>query len=207
MFTAGIETSSTVIDWAMSEMMRSPRVLKKAQDEVRQVFKDKGYVDESDFDKLEYLKLVLKETLRLHPPVPLLLPRESREPCEVGGYTIPAKTRIMINAWAMGRDPKYWDDPESFIPERYYDHPVDYKGANYEYLPFGAGRRTCPGMSFGLATATLPLAMFLYHFDWELPDGMKPEDVDMTETVGTTARRLGSLRVIPTVNNPLPPVK
>ncbi|XP_051146538.1 salviol synthase-like [Andrographis paniculata] len=204
-FTAGIETSSTTTDWAMAEMIRHPKVLKKAQDEVRQVFHEKGFVDESDFNELKYLKLVIKETLRLHPPGPLLLPRENYETCEINGYTIPAKTRVMVNAWAIGRDPKIWKDAEIFIPERFLDNDtVDYNGKNYEYIPFGAGRRICPGMWFGLANVELPLAMFLYHFDWALPREIESEDVDMTETFGLTARRKNPLYVVPILKNTLP---
>ncbi|XP_051133847.1 salviol synthase-like [Andrographis paniculata] len=204
MFDAGIETSSTTTEWAMAELIKHPRVLKKAQDEVRQVFGEKGFVDESEFDKLKYLKLVIKETLRIHPPVPLLLPRENYEACEINGYKLPAKTRVLVNAWAIGRDPKIWKDADSFIPERFLDDiSVDYTGKNFNYIPFGSGRRICPGMSFGLANIELPLAMFLYHFDWVLPEGMKPENVDMAETFGITARRKDPLYVIPILKNPL----
>lgn len=203
MFSAGIETSSSTIDWAMSEMLRHPSIFKKAQDEVRQVFNDKGFVDEAEFDQLKYLKLVIKETFRMHPPVPLLLPRESREYCKINGYEIPAKTRVLVNVWAMGRDPKNWKEPERFNPERFLDNPIDYKDKNFEFIPFGGGRRICPGMSFGLANVELPLAMFLYHFDWVLPDGMKPENLDMEETFGITARRQNPLSVIPVVKKPL----
>ncbi|KAI3459032.1 hypothetical protein Pfo_015695 [Paulownia fortunei] len=114
MFGAGTETSTIVVDWAMVEMLKNPRVLNKAQDEVRQVFDGKHHVNESYFDELKYLKMVIKETLRIHPPAPLLLPRESRERCEINGYEIPAKTRVLVNVWAIGRDPKYWEDAESF---------------------------------------------------------------------------------------------
>ncbi|XP_051133899.1 salviol synthase-like [Andrographis paniculata] len=205
MFDAGIETSSTTAEWAMAELIKHPRVLKKVQDEVREVFGDKGFVDESEFDNLKYLKLVVKETLRMHPPVPLLIPRENLEACEINGYKLPAKTRVLVNAWAIGRDPKIWKDADSFIPERYLDNiSVDYTGKNLDYIPFGSGRRICPGMTFGLANLELPLAMFLYHFDWVLPDGMKPEDLDMAETVGITARRKNPLYVIPIMKNPVP---
>ncbi|KAK4386916.1 cytochrome [Sesamum angolense] len=143
--------------------------------------------------------------VRMHPPIPLLLPRECHDRCAIDGYEIPAKTRVMVNAWALGRDPEYWKEAESFKPERYLDiNAADYKGNNFEYIPFGAGRRICPGMSFGLANIELPLAMFLYHFDWLLPEGMKPERVDMTETFGVTARRKYPLYVIPIVGRPLP---
>lgn len=197
MFGAGGDTSSTVIEWAMSEMLKNPRVMKKAQDEVRKVFNGKENVDESSLHELNYLKSVIKETLRFHPPVPLLVPRECREDCEINGYDIPAKTKVIVNAWAIGRDPEYWNEAEIFYPERFLDSPVDYKGAHFEFIPFGAGRRMCPGISFALANIELPLAQFLYHFDWELPDGMKEYDLDMAETFGMTVRRKNDLYLIP----------
>ncbi|XP_049342746.1 premnaspirodiene oxygenase-like isoform X4 [Solanum verrucosum] len=198
LFSAGTETSSTTATWAMTEMMRNPSVLKKAQAEVREAFKGKGTFDEDVIEELKYLKQVVKETFRLHPPVPLLAPRECREETNINGYTIPLKTRVMVNVWSMGRDPKYWEDAESFIPERFEQSSVDFMGNNFEYLPFGAGRRMCPGITFGLINVYLPLAKLLYHFDWKLPDGQKPEDVDMTEFSGITAARKSELYLIAT---------
>ncbi|RXI03367.1 hypothetical protein DVH24_004019 [Malus domestica] len=119
------------------------------------------------------------------PSVPLLLPRECGEKCEIGGYDIPVKSKVIVNAWAIGRDPKYWTEPERFKPGRFHYSSIDYKGTNFEYIPFGAGRRICPGILYGLANIELPLALLLYHFDWKLPDGTKHEDLDMTETFGT----------------------
>ncbi|KAH6823539.1 hypothetical protein C2S53_012301 [Perilla frutescens var. hirtella] len=204
MFTAGGESSSTAVDWAMSEMVRNPTTLKRAQDEVRHVFDNHGsYVDEEMFHELKYMKLVIKETLRMHPPLPLLVPRQSSERCEVDGYTIPAKTRVVVNAWAMGRDPGYWADGEEFMPERFEGSPIDFKGNNLEYIPFGAGRRICPGMAFGLANVEFSLAMLLYHFDWEMPDGGKDEELDMKEDFGATVRRKHDLLLIPTLKRPL----
>ncbi|TXG67929.1 hypothetical protein EZV62_009204 [Acer yangbiense] len=203
-FTAGSETSATTINWAMSELMKNPRIMKKAQAEVREVFNRIGKIDETGLNEMKFLKLVIKETMRLHPPLPLLLPRESGERCEINGFEIPAKTKVLINAWAIGRDPKYWAEPESFIPERFLDSPIDYKGNNFEYIPFGAGRRICPGMSFGLANVELPLAILLYHFDWLLRDGMKHEDLDMTEAFGLSVRRKDDLCVIPISYHPSP---
>ncbi|KAH1121213.1 hypothetical protein J1N35_004373 [Gossypium stocksii] len=197
MLIAGTETSSTVVEWAMSEMIKNTRILEKAQAEVRQVYDRAGDVNESDLHELKYLKLVMKETLRLHPPVPLLLPRESRERCEINGYEIPAKTKVIVNAWAIGRDSNYWNEAERFYPERFIDSSVDYKGTNFEFIPFGAGRRICPGMSYGMAVVELSVAQLLYHFDWKLPNGMKNEDLDMTETFGATSRRKRDLRLIP----------
>ncbi|KAF3458029.1 hypothetical protein FNV43_RR02693 [Rhamnella rubrinervis] len=202
-FAAGSDTSATAVDWAMSEMMKHPRVMKKAQDEVRRVFNEKGSVDETCISEMKYLKSVIKEILRLHPPGPLLLPRECRESCVIGnGYEIPAKTKVIVNAWAIGRDPRYWNEPESFYPERFLDSSVDFKGTNYEYIPFGAGRRMCPGMSLGMINVELPLALLLYHFDWQLPKGMKHEEMDMTEKFGITVRRKLDLLLIPTAYYP-----
>ncbi|KAL4309212.1 hypothetical protein GQ457_01G006940 [Hibiscus cannabinus] len=197
MLLAGTETSSTTAEWAMSEMLKNPRILEKAQVEVRRVYDKTGDVNESDLHELKYLKLVIKETLRLNPPVPLLLPRESMERCEINGYEIPAKTKVIVNAWAIGRDPNYWNEAERFSPERFIDSSVDYKAANFEYIPFGAGRRICPGMSYGMAVVELALAQLLYHFDWKVPNGMKNEDLDMSEAFGGTARRKNDLHLIP----------
>ncbi|XP_057785649.1 premnaspirodiene oxygenase-like [Salvia miltiorrhiza] len=203
-FSAGSETSAATVAWAMTEMMRHTRVLKRVQGEVRRVFKDKGCVDEARFDQLKYLKCVIKETLRLHPPLPLLLPRECSQVCSINGYQIPLKARIMVNAWAIGRDPKQWDDAESFVPERFLDALIDFKGNNFEFIPFGAGRRICPGITFGLANVELQLATFLYHFDWSLPDGIEPHQLAMTETFGATVRRKDDLLAVPTIKIPLP---
>uniref|UniRef100_A0A1W7HBX0 Cytochrome P450 n=1 Tax=Scoparia dulcis TaxID=107240 RepID=A0A1W7HBX0_SCODU len=204
LFFAGSEATSTTLDWAMSEMLKNPSILKRAQQEVRKVLDENlSKVDETFLDKLMYLKLVIKETLRLHPPAPLLLPRECMESSEVSGYKIPVKTRVMINTWAIGRDPRYWQDAESFIPERFLESNVDYKGNDFEFIPFGAGRRMCPGMVHGLVVVEFQLALLLYHFDWSLVGSMKPEDIDMTETFGASARRKNRLYVIPTVMRPL----
>lgn len=204
MFAAGTDTSATTVDWTMAEMIKNPGVLEKAQEEVRRVFGEKGYVDESNFDQLKYLKAVIKETLRLHPPAPLLLPRLSREKCNIDGYEIPHKTQVLVNVWTIGRDSRYWEDAECFKAERFLDSSIDFNGNNFEYIPFGAGRRMCPGMSFGLANVEHPLALFLYHFDWKLPNGMKHEELDMSEVYfGVTVRRKLNMHVIPIVSKPV----
>ncbi|PHT78006.1 Cytochrome 71D7 [Capsicum annuum] len=195
-FLAGTETSSATIIWALAEMIKNPNVLAKAQSEVRQVFKGKKKYEEEDLEKLTYLNLVVKEALRLHPPAPLIGPRECREQADISGYTIPLKTRVLINAWALARDLGCWDDPESFIPERFENSPIDFTGNHFEFIPFGAGRRMCPGMSFGLANVTHPLAQLLLHFKWELPDGTNPKDLDMTETYGITATKKKDLLLV-----------
>ncbi|EHA8590968.1 Premnaspirodiene oxygenase [Cocos nucifera] len=203
---AGSETSATTLEWAMSELIRHPRVIKHAQSEVRDVFGENVKVTEAKIKELHYLKLVIKEALRLHVPVPLLLPRECQETCEVLGYEILAKTRVVVNAWAIGRDPQYWADAEEFKPERFTASDVDFKGTDFEFIPFGAGRRMCPGMSFGLANVELALACLLYYFEWKLPNGMEPNDLDMAESFGATARRKSELylHAIPRAPCPTP---
>ncbi|KAL6011611.1 hypothetical protein ACLOJK_002059 [Asimina triloba] len=205
MFGAGTETSSTLLVWAMSELMKNPRVMRKAQKEARQTLKEKAQMTEADTNQLQYLKLVIKETLRMHPPVPLLVPRECREAAvQIDGYDIPINTRVMINVWAIGRDPQYWEDPEIFRPERFEGSPIDYKGNDFEFVPFGSGRRMCPGLTLGIANVILPFAQLLYYFDWELPGGLDGKPLDMTEDFGIVLGRKHDLCLIPVPRFPLP---
>ncbi|KAJ1294654.1 hypothetical protein BS78_01G161900 [Paspalum vaginatum] len=193
-FAAGSETSSTVLVWAMSELVKNPRVLHKAQSEVRETFKGQGKLTEDDMAKLNYLHLVLKEALRLHAPVPFLLPRECREPCRVMGYDVAKGTKVFVNVWAISRDAEVWGDGEVFRPERFEGGGVDFRGNDFEFTPFGAGRRICPGITHGLANMELVLASLLYHFDWEVPGGGgSGEELDMTEAFGITLRRKAKL--------------
>nr|QNN89144.1 cytochrome P450 [Achyranthes bidentata] len=193
----GSENSSATLEWAMSELLKNPRVMEKAQAEVRQVYQEKGVVDETKLHELKYLKFVIREALRLHPPVPMLVPRESMERCQIFSYDIPPKTRVVINAWAIARDPEYWHESEKFNPDRFEDNSIDFRGNNFELIPFGAGRRRCPGMTLGIANVELPLATLLYHFDWKLPNGIQHEDLDMDESYGLTMRRKNNLFAIP----------
>ncbi|XVF03645.1 hypothetical protein REPUB_Repub05bG0011000 [Reevesia pubescens] len=197
MFGAGSETSATTIEWAMSEILKNPELMEKAQNEVRGVFGENGGVNEERTHELKLLRSIVKETLRLHPPGPLLIPRECSENCVINGYDIPAKTKVLINAWAIQRVPYYWKKAEEFYPERFLDSSIDFRGTNFEYIPFGAGRRICPGISFGLPSVELSLANLLYHFDWKIPNGMKHEDLDMTESFGVTVKRKNDLFLIP----------
>ncbi|KAK3026483.1 hypothetical protein RJ639_041780 [Escallonia herrerae] len=199
MFSAGGATSSTTIEWAMSEMLKNERLMKIAQSEVREAFTRKGNVDESGHHELKYLKSVIKETLRLHPPVPLLLPRECREQCEINGFQIPAKTSVLVNVWSIGRDPKYWTDAEKFQPERFMDSSMISRGqiSSIYHLVLEEGCVMCPGIAFAQPNVELPLAHLLYHFDWELPNEMRKEGLDMTEVLGMTIRRKHDLHLIP----------
>ncbi|CAO2148128.1 unnamed protein product [Urochloa humidicola] len=197
MFTAGSDTSSTALNWCMTELVRNPEAMAKAQTEVREAFKGKSIITEDDLKGLSYLKLVIKEALRLHTPGPLLVPRMCRETCKVMGYDIPKGTVVFTNVWAICRDPKYWDDPEEFMPERFEKGNLDYKGTCYEYLPFGSGRRICPGINLGVANIELALASLLYHFDWKLPKGMESKDVDVREAPGILASKKTGLILHP----------
>ncbi|CAA2993783.1 premnaspirodiene oxygenase-like [Olea europaea subsp. europaea] len=185
MFSAGTESSSSTINWTMAELMRNPSVMAKAQAEARETFNRQKTTDTQN---LKYLKLVIKETLRLHSPLPLI-PRASREDCEVNGYFIPANAKVFVNTWEIERDPKYWTNPESFQPERFENNPIDLTGNNFEYLPFGSGRRICPGLTFGLTGVELPLAQLLYNFNWKLPEGISLDNLNMIENSGMTASR------------------
>jgi len=187
----------------MAEMIKDQRVLKKAQAEVREGFNKIGRVDKAAIDEFKYLKAVIKESLRLHPSVPLLLPRECGQACEINGYYIPVKSRVLVNAWAIGRDPKYWNDPDKFYPERFIDSSIDYKGTNFEYIPFGAGRRICPGLNYGMANVEQVLALILYHFNWSLPNGIKNEELELIEEFGAAMSRKGDLYLIPSISHPL----
>nr|QSK97096.1 P450 mono-oxygenase [Curcuma wenyujin] len=204
-FAGGTETSSTTTEWAMSELVKNPETMEKAQREIRETMRGKSKLEESDIPNFSYLKLVIKETLRLHPPGPLFLPRECTNTCEVMGYRVPARARVLINGFALGRDEAYWGaDAESFKPERFESGSVDFRGFNFEFLPFGVGRRICPGMNFGLSAVEVGLANLLFHFDWKLPHGMKTEDLDMMEIFGSSAPRKTPLVVLADLAIPLP---
>ncbi|XP_042443199.1 alpha-humulene 10-hydroxylase-like [Zingiber officinale] len=206
-FIGGTETSSSTIEWAMSELVKNPETMEKTQREIREAMRGKSSskMEESDISKFSYLKLVIKETLRLHPPGPLMLPRVCENTCEVMGYRVPAGARVLINVFALGRDEAYWGaDAESFKPERFESGSVDFTGLNFEFMSFGAGRRICPGMNFGLSAVEVGLAHLLFHFDWKLPHGMKTEDLDMMEISGTSAPRKTPLVVLADLAIPLP---
>ncbi|KAK8992038.1 hypothetical protein V6N11_044930 [Hibiscus sabdariffa] len=181
MYVAGTDTSSTLSEWMMAELLSHPNEMKKVQQEVRSVVGNKSKVDPEDIPKMEYLRCVVKETLRLHPPA-VFIPRRTRANAsgKLGGYDIPPSTEVLINVWAIHRDPKWWEKPDEFIPERFEENSVDFLGEDFHYIPFGMGRRGCPGMPFGVASVEYAMANLLYWFDWKLP----AEKVDMTELYG-----------------------
>ncbi|XP_021901313.1 cytochrome P450 71B25-like [Carica papaya] len=196
-FFGGIDTSANIIIWAMTELIRNPRVMNIAQNEVRSCIEKKERVSEDDLEKLQYLKLVIEETMRIHFLVPLLTPREVISHFQINGYDIFPKDLIIINAWGIARDPNYWDKSEEFFPERFIDNPVDYKGQYFEFLPFGSGRRICPGMNMGLAIIELALANLLHCFNWEPPKGIKNHDISLDEEGGITLFKKMPLELVP----------
>ncbi|TKY63683.1 cytochrome P450 family 71 protein [Spatholobus suberectus] len=196
MLLAATDTTAATTVWAMTALLKNPRVMKKVQEEIRSLAGKKDFLDEDDIQNFPYFKAVIKETLRLHLPGPLLVQRETNEPCIIDGYEIPAKTIVYVNAWAIHRDPKAWNDPDEFLPERFLDSTIDFRGQDFELIPFGAGRRICPGISMAIASLDLILANLLNSFDWELPAGMRKEDIDTEMLPGLTMHKKNPLYVL-----------
>lgn len=197
MFFAGSETTSGAIEWAMAELLRHPESMRKVKEELDSVLGPNRSIKESDIDKLPYLQAVVKETLRLHPAIPLLLPRNAMQDTNYMGYLIPKSTQVFVNAWAIGRDPDAWNDPLSFKPERFSGLNTEYKGQHFELIPFGSGRRICVGMSLAHRVVHLTLATLLRYFDWELDSSVTLETLDMKERMGITMRKFEPLKAIP----------
>lgn len=197
MYAAGMDSTHIVIEWAMAELARNPRAMKKLQEEVRHVVGSKSSISEEDLSRMEYLRAVVKEAMRLYPPGPLLVPRQSLRDATVEGYHVPKGTWIYINVWAIGRDSATWGEAvEEFRPERFLDNDIDYRGQHFELTPFGAGRRICPGIGFAIAVIELGLATLVQKFEWKLPE--EGGKVDMGEIFGITMRKKNRLRLVAT---------
>ncbi|XP_028755504.1 cytochrome P450 71A1-like [Neltuma alba] len=213
MIIGGLEANATMVEWAMAELMRHPEKMKKAQEEVRRIAgknnKSRKIIEENDVNQMSYLKCVVKEATRLHPPGPLLFPRQTNSSTvKLGGYDIPPKTSVIINAWAIQRDPNLWEKPEEFIPERFENNDVDFKSQDFGLIPFGFGRRICPGILFSVATIEYTLVNLLYWFDWKLPahnNENGKDDIDMNETDGLLSSMMLSLHLHPIPYVPLLP--
>ncbi|VAH40006.1 unnamed protein product [Triticum turgidum subsp. durum] len=197
-FAAATDTTATTLEWAMAELIRNPELMTRAKHEVRQgLAQGLSTVTSADLGNLHYLRMVIKETLRLHPPAAVMR-RAARDRCQVMGYNIPKDIHVMINLFAVGRDPRHWgEDAAEFRPERFERSDamnVEYSpGPQMEFIPFGFGRRQCPGALMATTTLELVLANLLYQFDWAIPGGASPETLDMGEVFGLTVHRSSNL--------------
>ncbi|PON64080.1 Cytochrome P450, E-class, group I [Trema orientale] len=198
LFVAGTDTTASTSQWAMAELIRNPEILSKARAELHQIIGKGNPLEESDVSRLPYLQAIIKETFRLHPVVPLLLPRKAEIDVEIGGLTIPKGAQILVNTWAIGRDKGIWEDPSSFKPERFLGSELDVRGRSFEVIPFGAGRRVCPGLPLAMRMLPLMLGTLIHSFDWKLENGLKPKDVDMNDKFGITLEMAQPLRAVPT---------
>ncbi|KAK1358830.1 Geraniol 8-hydroxylase [Heracleum sosnowskyi] len=199
LFVAGTDTTSNTVEWAMSEILRNSEILVKVKAELNQVIGKGKIIQEADISKLVYLQCIVKESMRLHPPVPFLIPRQVEREVQLCGYTVPKNSQVLVNAWAIGRDPKLWINPLSFQPERFMDSQVDINGHYYELIPFGAGRRICPGMSLAMRMVPVMVGSLINCFDWKLEGGILPEKLDMEEKFGITLAKLHPLRAVATL--------
>ncbi|MBA0621270.1 hypothetical protein Godav_006914 [Gossypium davidsonii] len=201
MFTAGTDTSSSTVEWAMAELIRHPNIMAEVRKELDSVVGRDRLVSDLDLPNLTYFQAVIKETFRLHPSTPLSLPRMASDSCDINGYHIPKGATLLVNVWAISRDPNEWNNPLEFRPERFLpggERPnADVRGNDFEVIPFGAGRRICAGMSLGLRMVQLLTATLAHAFEWELADGLMPEKLDMEEAYGLTLQRAAPLMVHP----------
>lgn len=198
LLSAGMDTSSVTVEWAMAELLTHPHVLKKLEEEVESVVGSERMVEEGDLPKLIYTKAVVKETMRMHPPLPLLIPHMSTQACTVAGYNLEEGTRLIANVWAIGRDPQTWNEPDRFMPERFLEkcEDLDVRGKHFELLPFGAGRRSCPGMPLALPIVEMTLSNLIHKVQWVLPPN---QTVDMSEKFGIVVNRGSPLMAIPSL--------
>ncbi|XP_018439035.1 cytochrome P450 71A1-like [Raphanus sativus] len=192
---AAVDSTGLELDWLLADLIKHPQVMRKAQEEVQRVVGTKSKISSNEIDQMHYLKCVIKETLRMHPPG--IIPRQtSSEWIKVGGYDIPPKTIILVNLFSVQRDAKYWENPHDYIPERFLEKNIEFMG-NKGYVPYGFGRRNCPGMAYGNTLLEEVMANLLYHFDWKMPDGSKPEDLNMDEVSQFLVARKYPLKLIP----------
>lgn len=203
LLAGGTESSAVTVEWAISELLKKPEIFKKATEELDRVIGRERWVDEKDIPNLPYLEAIVKETMRLHPVAPMLVPRTAREDCQVAGYDIPKGTQIFVNVWTIGRDPNLWENPDVFFPDRFIGKAIDVKGHNFELLPFGSGRRMCPGYSLGLKVIQTSLANLLHGFNWKLPGIMNKEDLNMEEIFGLSTPRKVALVTVAEPRLPL----
>ncbi|XP_019182828.1 PREDICTED: geraniol 8-hydroxylase-like [Ipomoea nil] len=195
MVVGGTDTTSNAIEFAMAEIMNKPEVMNKLQEEVDAVVGKDNTVEESHIHQLPYLYAVMKETLRLHPTLPLLVPHCPTQTCLVGGYTVPKGSRVFVNVWAIHRDPSIWENPLEFRPERFLDSKWDFTGKDFNYFPFGSGKRICAGMASAERMFMYALASMIHSFDWKMGEG---EKLELSEKFGIVLKKRNPLVAIPT---------
>ncbi|KAH6804549.1 hypothetical protein C2S51_032796 [Perilla frutescens var. frutescens] len=193
------DTNTITIEWIMTELMINPDKLAKVKEEMKSVVGEKKVVDESQMARLPYLQAVIKEVLRYHPPGPLLLPRKAESDQQLdGGYFIPKGTQVFLNMWAIGRDPTIWKNPDSFEPERFLDHNKDFIGGqDYELIPFGSGRRICPGGPLASRILHMTTATLVHNFDWKFEDATAAAADHRAEANWMPVRKAAPLRILP----------
>jgi cytochrome P450 len=196
LIAGGTESAAVIAEWAISELLKNPETLVKATEELDRIIGPDRWVTEKDIPHLPYLEAIVKETMRLHIVSPMLSPRLSREDTSINGYTIPASTIVLVNAWTISHDPEIWDAPKEFQPERFIGSKIDVKGQDFELLPFGSGRRMCPGYNLGLKVIHMSIANLLHGFTWRLPDGVTREELNMEEIFGLSTPRKFPLQAI-----------
>ncbi|XP_040985808.1 flavonoid 3'-monooxygenase CYP75B137-like isoform X2 [Juglans microcarpa x Juglans regia] len=192
------DTTTTMLEWVMARLMKHSEIMRKVHEELTEIVGVDNLVEEFHLPKLQYLDAVIKETFRLHPPFPFLVPRTPSESSIIGGYHVPKGSSIFVNVWAIQRNSKYWDNPLEFIPERFLNDGygrVDYSGNNFKYFPFGSGRRICAGLTLGERTLKYILASFLHSFEWKLPQG---SEIDVSDTYGVVTKKKNPTIAIPT---------
>nr|WET52771.1 cytochrome P450 76BK1 [Holmskioldia sanguinea] len=197
LFVAGSDTTSSTTEWAITELLLHPDKLAKVKQELKDVIGDRKQVQESDIPKLLYLEAVIKEIFRLHPVGPFLIPRRIEENAEVNGYFIPKGTQIFVNVWAIHRDKKIWPNPKVFEPERFLNSEIDYKGQDFVLLPFGSGRRVCPGIPLAHRMMHMMIGTFVHQFDWKFEPGVTRDQVDIIEKFGLAMHKAVPLKAIP----------
>ncbi|KAI3959768.1 hypothetical protein MKW92_002614 [Papaver armeniacum] len=197
MILGGTDTTVSTIEWVMTEAVRNPEVMRKAKDEIAQVVGYNRKIEESDIESLPYLSAVIKEAMRLNPVGPFLLPRSAVEDTEFMGYFVPKDTAVVVNIWGIGRDSASWDDPLSFNPDRFLGNTTDYRGQHSRFLPFGAGRRICPGLPMAHQIVPMVVGSLLQSFDWTAENGATPESMDMHEKIEMALKKSTPLRIIP----------
>nr|WET52763.1 cytochrome P450 92B63 [Callicarpa americana] len=196
LLVGGIDTSATTVEWAVHEILKQPHIIIKAKEELDRVIGRNRWVEENDFSQLPYIDAIIMESFRLHPLTTLLAPHYATEDCKVAGYDISKGTTVLINTWSIGRDPNSWDAPEEFLPQRFMGKEIDMLGNNFALLPFGSGRRRCPGYSLGLKIVRTTLTNLIHGFDLKLVQGMRPEDICMEELYGLTTHPKQPLSII-----------